>query len=361
MIGDAPLQECNFNKLLEESGYKLLAEYYKNNGIDIEIVDFRQLKSMVRMGVHIAEINETVSGTIVDLKDTSEFFVKDGDALSKMRVTNYDPRVLVEHHNLDKHEYFISNYVLNADVIINLPKPKTHRKAGATIALKNFVGANIRKEYLPHHTMGARADGGDEYARKSHIHTLRSRCLDEKNICEAEHRYNKARLLYYGCRLLSLMLKLKRDTYREGSWYGNDTVNRTIADLNKIIYHADRNGRMQDEPVRNIFIVADMIISGEKEGPLAPSPKDAGLIAAGVNPVCFDEAIATLMGFDMKKIPSLVTARNIRGKYRLTENDDEPLIVSNYNAWDHKKPSEISKQDLLNFHPTSGWINHIER
>ena len=37
-------------------------------------------------------------------------------------------------------EYCISEACLEADVIINLPKPKTHRKAGFTGALKNMIG-----------------------------------------------------------------------------------------------------------------------------------------------------------------------------------------------------------------------------
>ena len=52
-----------------------------------------------------------------------------------------------------------------------MPKPKCHRKAGMTSALKNFVGANVRKEFLPHHTMGSIKEGGDEYFVTSKIHS----------------------------------------------------------------------------------------------------------------------------------------------------------------------------------------------
>ena len=72
-----------------------------------------------------------------------------------MRITNYDYHEVNRHHRGDRHEYCISEACLSADVIINLPKPKTHRKAGYTGALKNMVGINAAKDYLPHHTKGS--------------------------------------------------------------------------------------------------------------------------------------------------------------------------------------------------------------
>ena len=51
IIGDAPMQECKFDKLVEESGYKSLVEWYKKKGIDIELVDFRELRSDVVNGI----------------------------------------------------------------------------------------------------------------------------------------------------------------------------------------------------------------------------------------------------------------------------------------------------------------------
>ena len=64
------------------------------------------------------------------------------DDYEKVRVTNYNLNLMKEHYNPKKNEYLIPNTILEADVIINLPKPKTHRKAGITGAMKNFVGIN---------------------------------------------------------------------------------------------------------------------------------------------------------------------------------------------------------------------------
>ena len=42
-------------------------------------------------------------------------------------------------------------------------------------------------------------------------------------------------------------------------------------DLNKILFYADKNGHIHDEIQRKTLNIGDMIISGEKEGPVAVS------------------------------------------------------------------------------------------
>lgn len=63
----------------------------------------------------------------------------------------------------------------------------------------------------------------------------------------------------------------------EGTWYKNNTLWRTILDLNHIIRFADKSGNIRQECQRTILHLGDMIISGEKEGPLAPSPKEENI------------------------------------------------------------------------------------
>ena len=53
--------------------------------------------------------------------------------------------------------------MLAADLIVNLPKMKTHQKAGVTGALKNLVGCNGEKAFLVHYLKGRPCDGGDEF------------------------------------------------------------------------------------------------------------------------------------------------------------------------------------------------------
>ena len=60
------------------------------------------------------------------------------DEYEKFRVTSYNPNLMKEHHNPEKNEYLIPNTILEVDVIINLPKPKTHKKAGITGAIMHI-------------------------------------------------------------------------------------------------------------------------------------------------------------------------------------------------------------------------------
>ncbi|SDB63012.1 protein of unknown function [Butyrivibrio sp. INlla16] len=352
VIGDAPMQECKFDKLIKESGLKDLVQYYKDKGIDITLVDFRELKSEISFGSHKQEINERNSGMIIELGEDSEFYKEDKKNLQRLRITNYDPRRLAAHHNSEKHEYYVSKYLLNADVVINMPKPKTHRKAGVTIAMKNMVGINTRKEFLPHHTLGDTASGGDEYKHKSILRVLSDKLYDFKNMKEAEENFLLARpafFLAYGFKILANVI---HNEPGEGSWSGNHTISRTICDLNKILIYANKDGKMCDKPQRKILNVADMIVSGEKEGPVMPSAKKLGVIAIGENSLVFDTAIATLMGANIKKIPTIQNALQIE-KYAMAKVKS---IHINSNCKELCGELEkIDKKNYWNFIPTSGW------
>ena len=223
-----------------------------------------------------------------------------------------------------------------------------------------MIGINVRKEYLPHHCMGDINNGGDEYREKNFFKKQEAKLLDVINYASARKQYSKARFFGILKKINSQFIKLSKDRYREGSWYGNNTISKTITDLNKIVLYADKQGVLHETRQRNLFIVADLIVSGEKEGPVAPSPKDACIIAMGNDPVCFDEAIATIMGMDNKKIPTVEQAREMTGKLRCTEKDSRAIIRSNVPEWADKYTDEIKFDDTLKFEPTSGWKEHIE-
>ncbi len=355
-VGDAPVQECDFQKMVETSGYKDLISYYKDKGIDINLVDFRGLVSTVENGVYTSQINEDSKGIVVDLGKDSEFSILQKSVKEKLRVTNYNPENIISHHTDEKNEYLISEYVLNADIIINMPKPKTHRIAGMTASLKNFVGANVRKEYLPHHIAGAYCDGGDESDENGIILRARSYFLDKKNEYQDKNKILRAKASVFAVRAFSFLMKSK---YRDGCWYGNRTISKTVTDINKIVYYTNKDGELCDEPQRKILIIADMIISGEGNGPLNPSPKKTGVIVIGTNPVCVDETIAWMMGFDFNKIPTLVNCRNmISSSYSLI-GKDVAHIKTNIEGFNEKDLNDITK-GLFQFEPSSGWKNHIE-
>ena len=95
----------------------------------------------------------------IDLGQDSAL-AKISDGFEKYRVTRYDKEEMLPHHNRQKNEYLIPRCVLQSDVIINLPKLKTHKKAGMTCSMKNFVGINALKDWLPHHRTGSVEEKG---------------------------------------------------------------------------------------------------------------------------------------------------------------------------------------------------------
>lgn len=357
-VGDAPMQECDFENLLETSGYSQVFDHFAGRSVPIEIVDFRELTSnMGCLGlVHHQRIIKSSAGTVIDLKGESEFSQYDAEHLNRLRITNYSPDRLREHHREGKHEYYISNYMLEADVVINMPKPKTHRKAGYTAALKNMVGINVRKEYLPHHTLGSESEQGDEYKHKSLIRRIDAYLYDKKNTLEGNRRYVLATLMMLLAGGLKAITKAMYKTSTEGSWYGNHTISKTIVDLNKILLYANKQGHMQESIQRKVLTIGDMIICGEKEGPVSPSPKELGVLVIGADGFNFDKAVGYMMGAEISKISFIKDVINSRGKYSISENKVSELPVIIYNDKSQRCLSGgIIEKARWNLIPPNGW------
>ncbi|MBD5471144.1 MAG: DUF362 domain-containing protein [Lachnospiraceae bacterium] len=359
VIGDAPVQECDFETLVQQSGYDILVDFYKERGIDIELVDFRNVKTYEKDGLHYLQEEEQENGVVVKLDSKSAFADVGTERMQKLRITNYDPRILQQHHYGTTHEYMISKYVLDADVIINMPKPKTHRKAGVTISLKNLVGINTNKEFLPHHTLGSKDEGGDAYLHENSLLKMANEILDIKNQLVHDNEMDLAEMAENLHRVMYERGKKQAgEEYWEGSWYGNDTIWRTIMDLNRIVYYADKNGEMTNKLQRKLFIVGDMIVSGEKEGPLWPTPTYPGTIIMGDDPLKFDRVTCSLMGFDYHLIPTLYNDELLDTDLSFTDNSELNLI-SNYENWNKKSIEEIREHYSLEFQPSLGWIKKL--
>lgn len=353
IVGDAPMQGCHFDELTEKGGYKSLIDSYRKKGVDIVLRDFRNTVSDTVHGVIMEkELHQNESVT-VNLGEYSSFSGLSEERIKNMRVTNYDPQILQEHHSAERHEYLVAREILEADVIINMPKPKTHRKAGMTAALKNLVGINCSKEYLPHHTRQSRKVHGDAFLHKDLFLRAADSFADRKCRAEKLHRYKMALIYrYIGGICRRIGQKKTHEQFSEGSWYGNDTIWRTILDLNKILQYADRNGNIRKERQRRFFNVGDMVISGEKDGPVNPSRKDVGIIIAGEDPCSFDEVVTALMGFDGEGIPTVRHMRMARPEIYFSRDYQ---IMSNNGEWNGKEISDIRKNHSLEFIPVQGW------
>lgn len=357
-IGDAPLQSADFGKVIKIVGIDKIIDFYnKNSEMKINLIDFRmEMGYKGKIGGIKREklIGDPLGYSAVDLGDDSELF-EISDDYKKFRVTNYDKDEMLKHHDKNRKEYLIPNSVLNADVIINLPKLKSHRKAGMTCALKNLIGANASKDWLPHHRFGSIEEGGDEYLHKSIRKRLLTGLREKMDVARNKYYLILLRMLHFSISATKLILPYK-DPYFEGSWYGNDTIPRTIIDLNKIIFYADKKGMLEDKVQRKMFIIVDGIIAGEKEGPLEPRPKNCGLLVGGYNPVSVDLVCSRIMGFDYKKIPTFKYALNAK-KYKIFDNNPEDIEVLSNACKNFDDVYDVFNCEFL---PADGWSGQIE-
>jgi uncharacterized protein (DUF362 family) len=309
-IGDAPIQGCDFDELMEKHGYTRLFYFIRKQGIHLIVTDFRlTISKRLVKGTLLQGKNEDndISKTIeFDLKENSYF-----DSLpenSKYRITQYSDRKIGQNHNQEHHKYLIARQVFEADLIINLPKPKTHRFAGITGASKNFIGIASDKEYLPHFRVGAPRSGGDESNDDGILYRIYS-AINCGYCRQIEKRRVFMQLIYRGFAKSVLLLHkviTSKSMYIVGQWHGNDTIWRTILDLNLILLYGKEDGNVDFScRPRTVLTIGDMIIAGEKRGPLEPSPKSLGCILASNNLAVFDYVFCKMTGFNIDLIPSV--------------------------------------------------------
>src|ERR1043165_3000083 len=353
IVGDAPIQTCDFDKLLDEGDLATWAnELSKADSRFKGVKDFRRTTSQYVNGVRVAEEN---------LRPEDEFVLFDVGADSLLepitdekddfRVTCYDPRLMAKTHGRGRHRYLVARDVIAADVVINLPKLKTHKKAGITCALKNLIGINGNKEYLPHHRIGGTNLGGDCYPGDSKIKRMLEYAADQQNTSTS---VKVERAWSVVATQLNRMLHLTGDKLGiEGSWSGNDTIWRTGLDLNRILLYGELDGGMSSTPRRRVVHLVDAIVAGQGDGPLAPQPLAMGLLFAGNNAACVDWFGAQLLGYDPQLI-SIVREAFATFEWPIATCRPEEITVSG--DWGSGKTDDlIEKQMLPNvLHPV-GW------
>jgi uncharacterized protein (DUF362 family) len=302
IVGDAPIQSCDLERLLDSVE---LAQWSKEMiGQDPRfkgIRDFRRTTCTSTRGVRIASENRQSEDRFVlfdlGLESLLEPITR---TQPSFRVTCYDPRLMARTHGPGRHRYLVAKDIIEADVVINLPKLKTHKKAGITCALKNLVGINGNKEYLPHHRVGGSDTGGDCYAGRSVVKRTLEHIADLQNSVTS---YGLGLFLRSLTIPLYQLLKIEKDrTGIEGSWSGNDTIWRTCLDLNRILLYGRTDSTLSETVQRKVIHVVDAVIAGQGDGPLAPDPLPLGLILAGNSGAAVDYVGAHLLGYDPERI-----------------------------------------------------------
>ncbi|MEZ7892944.1 MAG: DUF362 domain-containing protein [Candidatus Wallbacteria bacterium] len=357
IVGDSPLQSCNFDKLIKNNKvYELFQNYslkYKTVEFIIEdwrITTFDLLSNDIQKSKNIQIKNYK----LIDLK--KESLLNDiSDYSDLFRVSYYNSDLMKKHHNYEKNEYLVTGRIFEADFIVNIPKMKTHIKAGITGGLKNLVGINGHKEFLPHHIKGSYFEGGDNYINSSLFKRL-FETYDEivwRNI--QKNKILKNKINFFILNILKFFYKISSfDWCMTGSWSGNETIWRTTLDLNHILYFYDqRNEELSNKKQRNVLTIIDGIISGEGEGPLTPVDKKTGLIIGSFNPALTDAVQCQILGYNLSRVPTVYNALyNIKSNFVLGKN--EKIIVK---IIDNKKihDKELSELESYNFKVPYFW------
>ena len=301
VAGDAPLQSCDLDRLVAESGLREWADALASRAPEFGgLLDFRRTRCVFENGIRQASEDQVPMSEFVLFDLAAESLLEPiTDDKPRFRVTQYDPAKLSATHHLGRHQYLIAREIIAADVVINLPKLKTHKKAGITCALKNLIGINGNKEYLPHHRIGGSAEGGDCYPGRSRAKRALEFTLDRLN---SAGRHVAKRSWDLSKRVLDRLTR-NDELGVEGAWHGNDTIWRTCLDLNRILLYGRLDGTLADVPQRRVVSIADAIVAGQGDGPLSPEPVDFGMLLAAANPAALDWVGSILLGYQAERIP----------------------------------------------------------
>ena len=358
VICDAPQTDSSFSRIREYCGLDALITRLSVQYPDVsfELLDLRPEEWHAVDGVTVSKTildGDPAGSTHVTLNDSSEFVGFSGEgklfgASFNMEETN------LRHHGVT-HEYLLCRTPMDADVFINIPKLKTHKKVGLTCALKNLVGINANKNWLPHHTEGTPDDGGDQFPASTAKSRLEHQWMGRiKRFLTGNPAWSRVFVPFK--KVGRLFFGDTGSVVRSGNWHGNDTCWRMVLDLNKCLFYFNGEGKRRSRPPRYLAVV-DGIIGGEGNGPMAPDPVLCGTIIAGTHPLSVDMVAAKVMAFDYQRIRLLQMAFNMRQLSFVNFQPDDIEILSNLPSWSGKLQDFVSP---FTFRPHFGWEGAIE-
>ncbi len=364
IIADAPMLDNDFYRIIKQTGLEEVVDFYTRQGLKVKFYDLRVENVEIYDGLIVRRFKlpgDPAGYVTIDLASDSEF-ARIAYLHKRYRGSDYDSHETAKYHNDKANKYLLSKTVLDSDVFINVPKLKTHKKIGVTLNLKNLIGINGDKNWIPHYRVGSPKQNGDEYTTANalrHMESLLKDRFKEKAFALAESESKVG--LYVARKLRRIQKAIVENTgltkIRAGGWYGNDTIWRSVLDLNKILLYADTDGKMHTTQQRKFFSIIDGIIGGEGDGPVITKAKPCGALVGGFNPLAVDICTTRLMGFDYHKFAQFENALRLKKYPLMTCTPDEIICTSNHQAW----CDILQKQDdLLHFEPATGWIGKIE-
>jgi uncharacterized protein (DUF362 family) len=360
-ICDSPQTDSSFDKIAENLGlYDIAQNLSVKYNVPIDIADLRNEEwvSEDEIIVERKRIEGDPNGAIsYNLGEHSLFYHHRGEG--RYYGADYDYKEVNRHHVGIVQEYLICATPIMADVFISLPKLKTHKKTGVTLSIKNLVGINADKNWLPHHSFGSPDSGGDEYPDISLKRKI-------ETVCSKTTKKIALKVPYFGTGIAKILRKRGKEifgsedsTIRSGNWYGNDTTWRMTLDLNRCLLYGNIDGTFRSNNPKRYYAVIDGEIGMEGAGPMNGDPKECGVFISGNDPASVDAVAATVMGFDWKKLPVIREAFSPH-KFPISDNDSETIqIVSDVCDWSGSLVDLRNKQHL-DFIPHFGWRGHIE-
>lgn len=360
-ICDAPQTDSSFSKIAERLDlYGIASRCAARFGVPVDVLDLRQQEWRNVGGVIFDRRDlpgDPVGNVRFNLGRDSLFFGHKGEG--RYYGADYDAGEVNRHHQGETQEYLLCGTPIKCDVFINMPKLKTHKKTAVTLSLKNLVGINADKNWLPHHTEGSPRRGGDEFPDESILRTF------ETGFVKASRRL-ALRLPYFGPRLARRMRAIGANvfgpgdrTIRSGNWYGNDTTWRMVLDLNRCLLYGNSDGSFRHTSPKRYYSVIDGIVGMEGMGPMQGNPVDSNVIIAGSDPVLTDIVACRVMGFDWKKIPVIYNSFEPR-RFALTFHSARDILIkSNIPEWNGSLEN-LDQQRLYRFEAHFGWRRHVE-
>lgn len=355
-FGNAPLQSCIWEQVLFDTGSNVLIDFYKKHNVEVVAKDLRLLvahRNALGKIIFENKVNND-AGIIIKLNENSlldELY--HGDENVKFRVSEYNPERTEMMHGLHKHEYIVHKEILSSDVVLSIPKLKTHEKVGITVGLKGFVGSVGHKDCLAHHRFGPKESSGDEYPDSSRLQILLSKFHDF--VYRRNYPEYLSSLFEVMDNNLRRIIKKVFKKIRSGAWHGNDTAWRMTVDLAHILYFADSNGSLSDKQKRKHLVFIDGVIGGEGDGPLSPTPVASKVLIFSDNVVSGDVIACKLMGYDSKKIPLIHYSEN-KSNLKNTSTPQNRYCIMN-----GKRIMFDDLQSVLNrsFVPPTGWKGYL--
>jgi len=315
-FGNAPLQGADFARAAGEAGLLEVGRHYRQRQAPVDgPLDLRTEEPGgkgdpgVRVDLGRDSLLESLRGP-------------DGGA-PVFRVGVYHPGHTAVFHASDHHTYLVHRRVLESDVIVSVPKLKTHCKVGLTCALKGAVGTVTDKGCLAHFRQGGPDDGGDEFP----VATAATRAAASLKMMASHAGDGRpGRLLKQAIRVGTRVTRALPNCVIGGEWSGNDTCWRMALDLNRILLYGRPDGTMSDLPQRRILVVVDGIIAGEGDGPLKATPRHAGVVLFGADAPAVDAGCAYVLQIDPRRVPLLCESFSPH-RYALTSDGLDSLEI----------------------------------